>query len=61
MYLEKYVYGSWKAITSWTLKGTSNVFLSKSYRGTSDTKYLTRVVVTVDGEQVEVTSGTCEI
>lgn len=61
MYLEKYTYGSWTTVTSWSLKGTSSVFLSKTYRGTSGTKYRTRIVVTVDGEKAEVTSRTCEI
>lgn len=61
MYLEKYSSGRWTSVTSWSLKGTGNVFLSKSYRGTSGVKYRTRVVVTVDGEKVEATSGTCEV
>ncbi|MBU5330860.1 hypothetical protein KQI61_01495 [Anaerocolumna aminovalerica] len=61
MYLEKYSGGSWKTVTSWNLKGTSNVSASKSYQGTSGTKYRTKVVVTVDGERAEATSGSCEI
>ncbi|WP_077368989.1 hypothetical protein [Anaerosalibacter sp. Marseille-P3206] len=61
MYLEKYSSGRWTSVTSWSLKGTGNVFLSKSYRGTSGVKYRTRVVVTVDGENAVATSGTCEI
>ncbi len=61
MYLEKYAYGSWTTVTSWSLKGTGNVFLSKSYRGTSGVKYRARVVVDVDGENAVAISGTCEI
>jgi hypothetical protein len=61
MYLEKYSSGRWTSVISWSLKGTGNVFLSKSYRGTSGVKYRTRVVVTVDGEAAEATSGSCEI
>lgn len=61
MYLEKYSSGRWTSVTSWSLKGTGNVFLSKSYRGTSGVKYRTRVVVTVDGENAVATSGNCEI
>ena len=61
MYLEKYSSGRWISVTSWSLKGTGNVFLSKNYRGASGVKYRTRVVVTVDGEKAEAISGTCEI
>lgn len=61
MYLEKYSFGRWTSVTSWSFSGTSSVFLSKSYRGTSGTKYRTRVVVTVDGEKAVATSGSCKI
>lgn len=61
MYLEKYSGGSWKSVTSWSLKGTSNVSASKSYQGTSGCKYRTRIAVTVDGEKAEAASGSCEI
>lgn len=61
MYLEKYVSGRWTSVTLWSFKGTGNVFLSKSYRGTSGVEYRTRVVVNIDGETAEATSGSCEI
>lgn len=61
MYLEKYASGRWTSVTSWSFKGTGNVFVSKTYRGISGIKYRTKVVVTVDGEKAEATSGTCEI
>ena len=59
MYLEKYSFGRWKSVTSWGYSGTSSVFLWKSYRGISGVKYRTEVVVTVDGENVVATSGSC--
>lgn len=61
MYLEKYSFGRWTSVTSWSFSGTSSVFLSKSYSGTSGIKYRTRVVVTIDGEKAEATSGVLEI
>lgn len=61
MYLEKYSFGSWTSVASWSFKGTSYVFLSKSYIGTSGVKYRTRVVVDVDGEKAVTTSGNCEV
>lgn len=61
MYLEKYSFGRWRSVTSWSFSGTSSVFLSKSYRGTSGIKYRTKVVVTIDGENAVATSGSCEI
>lgn len=61
MYLEKYVSGNWTNITSWSLKGTGNVSVSKSYQGSSGTKYRVRVVITVDGEKAEAASGSCQI
>lgn len=61
MYLEKYASGSWTRVTSWSISGTGSVLLSKTYQGTSGTKYRVRAVVTVNGETVEVTSGTCTI
>ncbi len=61
MHLEKYSSGKWTSVTSWSFKGTSNVFLSKSYTGSSGVKYRTRVVVNVNGETAEVTSGSCEV
>ncbi|WP_313758353.1 cell agglutination protein Mam3 [Tissierella sp.] len=61
MYLERYDLGRWISVTSWSFKGTSYVFLSKSYTGMSGVKYRTRVVVSVDGEKAEATSGSCEI
>lgn len=61
MYLEKYASGSWTSVTSWNISGTGSVLLSKAYQGTSGTKYRVRVVVTVNGETVEVTSGTSTI
>lgn len=61
MYLEKYVSGRWTSETSWSFKGTGNVFLSKSYRGTAGAKYRIRVVVTVDGETAVAISGICKV
>ena len=61
MYLEKYSSGEWVSITSWDFEGTSSVFLSESYTGTSGSKYRTRVKVNVDGETAGATSVSCEI
>ena len=61
MYLQKYSSGSWLNVTSWSLKGTGSLSSSKSYSGTVNTKYRTRVVVTINGETAEAVSGTCEI
>lgn len=61
MYLEKYSSGRWISVNSWNFKGTSNVFLSKSYRGKSGVKYRTRVVVIVDSERAVATSRSCEV
>ncbi|WP_312812084.1 hypothetical protein [Sedimentibacter sp.] len=61
MYLEKYSSGSWVNVTSWSIKGTGSVFLSKSYSGIPETKYRTRAVVTVNGESAEAVSGICDI
>lgn len=61
MYLERYSSGRWTSVTSWNFSGTSSVFLSKSYRGASGSEYRTRVVVTVDGENAEATSGSLKI
>lgn len=61
MYLQKYSSGRWINVTSWTLKGTGSLSSSKNYSGTVNTKYRTRVVVTVNGETAEAVSGTCEI
>lgn len=61
MYLEKYASGSWTRVTSWSINRTGSVFLSKTYQGTSGTKYRVRAVVSVSGETVEVISGTCTI
>lgn len=61
MYLEKYSFGRWTSVTSWSFSGTSSVFLSKSYTGASGIKYRTRVVVNVDGEKATATSGSCEV
>ena len=61
MYLEKYSSGKWTSVTSWSIKGTGNAFLSKSYTGTSGTKYRTKVVVTVNGENATATSGSCVV
>jgi len=57
MYLEKYTSGKWTSVTSWNFSGTGNVFISKSYRGTSVIEYRTKVVVDVNGEKVTATSG----
>lgn len=61
MYLQKYSSGRWTSVTSWGFSGTGDVFLSKSYKGTSGVEYRTKVVVTVNGETAEATSGSCEI
>lgn len=61
MYLEKYNSGKWTSVSSWNITGTGDVFLSKSYKGTSGYKYRTRVVVTVNGENAVATSSSCEI
>lgn len=61
MYLEKYSSGRWTNVTSWNIKGTGSVTLSKSYIGTSGVTYRTRVVVTVNGETVNIASEGCEI
>ncbi len=46
MYLEKYSSGRWISVTSWSLKGTDNALNS-----------IFKVVVTVDAEKAEATSG----
>lgn len=61
MYLEKYSSGKWVSVTSWNISGTGEIFLSKSYKGTSGFKYRTRVVVNVNGENAIATSSSCEI
>lgn len=61
MYLERYSSGRWTSVVLWSFSGTNSVFLSKSYRGTSDNEYRTRVVVTVDGENAEATSGSLRL
>lgn len=61
MYLEKYSSSGWINVTSWSFKGTSSVSVSKSYKGTSGITYRTRIIVTVDGEKTEATSGSCKI
>ena len=61
MYLEKYSSGSWTSVTSWSFSGTGNVFLSKSYTGSSGVRYRTKVVVTVDGERAVATSESCRV
>lgn len=61
MYLEKYSSGRWTNVTSWNIKGTGSVTLSKTYTGTSGVTYRTRVVVTVNGETVNIASEGCEI
>ncbi|NYB75526.1 cell agglutination protein Mam3 [Sedimentibacter hydroxybenzoicus DSM 7310] len=60
MYLEKYSSGRWVNVTSWSLKGTGSLSSSKSYSGTLNTKYRTRVVVTINGETAEAVSAPCE-
>lgn len=60
MYLERYSSGSWVNVTSWSLKGTGSLSASKGYSGTLNTKYRTRVVVTINGETAEAVSGSCE-
>lgn len=61
MYLEKYTSGRWTNMTSWSLSGTGNAFLSKSYKGTSGTKYRVKVVVTINGEKATAYSGNYEL
>lgn len=61
MYLEKYTSGRWTNVTSWSLSGTGNAFLSKSYKGTSGTKYRVKVVVTINGEKATAYSGNYEL
>ena len=61
MYLEKYSYGKWTRVTSWSISGTGSASLSKSYSGTIGTEYRTRIVVTVGAESAEATSGSCSI
>ncbi|HZK27301.1 MAG TPA: hypothetical protein VFD00_07180 [Thermoclostridium sp.] len=61
MYLERYSSGGWISVTSWSINGTGSAFLSKSYKGISGFSYRTRVIVVVDGERAEATSGSCKI
>ena len=61
MYLEKYSSGRWTNVTSWNIKGSGSVTLSKTYTGTSGVTYRTRVVVTVNGETVNIASEGCGI
>ena len=57
IYLEKYSGSSWTNVTSWSISGTGNLSVEKNYTGTTGTQYRTRVVATVDGEQVSATSS----
>ena len=61
MYLERYSFGSWITVASWGLRGTGNVFLSKSYRGSTGSQYRTRVLVTVSGERATAISRVCKV
>lgn len=61
MYLQRYDSGRWVNVKSWSSNGTSSVVLSKTYTGSSGAIYRTRVIVTVDGERAEATSGTLRI
>lgn len=61
MYLEKYSNGRWVKVTSWDFKGTSSVFLSKSYNGTYGNEYRARAVVSIDGETTVSKSGSVKI
>lgn len=61
MYLEKYTSGKWTSVTSWNFSGTGDVFISKSYKGTSGIKYRTKVSVTINNETATATSGDWEL
>lgn len=61
MYLQSYGSGKWTTVASWRFSGTNNVLLSKTYAGTAGTMYRTKVIVTVDGEAAEATSGSLKI
>jgi hypothetical protein len=59
LYLERYVRGSWRGVTSWRVSGTGSINSCKSYNGTAGTTYRARFVVTVGSERVERSSVSC--
>lgn len=48
--------GLWASVSSWGFSGTSGVFISKSYVGTSGYTYRVRIVTTINGESATATS-----
>ena len=56
LYLEQYVGGRWKTVTSWPISKSGTVDMTKSYTGTSKVKYRTKVVVTTGSDKITATS-----
>ncbi len=61
MYLERYSYGKWVNVSSWSISGTGYVLLSKTYAGVTGSTYRTRVSVQIDGETAEAVSSSVGI
>lgn len=57
LYLEKKSGSSWTRVTSWSVSGTGILAVSKSYSGTAGNTYRSRIVATVNGERVELSSS----
>ncbi len=56
LYLEQYVGGSWKTVTSWVISKSGTVDMTKSCTGKSKEKYRTKVDVTTGSDRITATS-----
>lgn len=56
LYLEQYSGGQWKVVSSWGISQTGTVDITKTYTGTSNGRYRTKVVVTTGTDNITATS-----
>lgn len=60
-YLERYTYGGWVSIKSWSFSGNGTVLLSETYSSVSGGLYRARLSATVEGERISAVSDSVRL
>lgn len=60
-YLERYTYGGWVSIKSWSFSGNGTVLLSEMYSSVSGGLYRARLSATVNGERISAVSDSVRL
>lgn len=61
VYLERYTYGGWVSLKSWSISGNGTAILTETYSSSSGGLYRARLSATVNGERISAVSDSVRL